>query len=80
MNAESKSKFTDAIASLTAARDGLNKLSEHAGEEASKAEKNAKSAGRLANVFAVTNAVTDVAVPGAYGLLAKCFTKTNGNK
>ncbi|MGO9796182.1 MAG: ankyrin repeat domain-containing protein [Terracidiphilus sp.] len=62
-NAESKSKFTDAIASLTAARDGADAAYQHASEEASKAEKDAKSAGRLANVFAVTNAVTDVAVP-----------------
>jgi|GEM_PF-2163037 ankyrin repeat protein len=59
MNAESKSKFTDAIASLTAARDDMDKFSAHISEEASKAEKGAKSAGRLANVFAVT----DVAVP-----------------
>ena len=63
MNAESKSKFTDAIASLTAARDDMDEFSAHISEEASKAEKDAKSAGRLANVFAVTDAVAAVAVP-----------------
>jgi len=60
MDAESKSKFTDAIASLTAARDDLNIASGHVSEEAIKADGEARSAGRLANVIAVTDMIVPV--------------------
>jgi ankyrin repeat protein len=53
--AEAKNAFTDAIASLTAARDDLKKAAEQASKEAGKDEKDAKSAGRWANVVSISD-------------------------